>query len=284
MIRSNRIIIIKGFTGCGKSTQIPQYLAVDCQNYGQAYNIIVTQPRRVAAKVLATRVASELNCPIGSLVGYQIGKSCARQFLNLFNFCTNLGLDRSRDNKATKILYVTTGVLLQRLIMSTSLNFVSHIILDEIHERSADMDMLFLIIKKKIFENKLNAKIILMSATCNVDLFQKYFTYPEYLLGSDTLVNISPAVFEIYGSRVGSSIQRFKQKFFYLENIVDKIGSLKFDYAENSNKYVDYEDFLQQNEDSKIIFNKDYPMLHKILYEVVLGILFHEIEIHQLGL
>lgn len=168
--------------------------------------------------------------------------------------------------------------------MSTCLNFVSHIILDEIHERSADMDMLFLILKKKIFEGKLNAKIILMSATCNVKLFQEYFTYPEYLLGSDTFVNISPAVFEIYGSRVGSTIQRFKQEFYYLEDIVDKIGNLKFNYSENSIKYSDYEDFLQQNDDSKIIFNKNFPILHKILYEVVIGILFHEIEIQQLGM
>ena len=75
-IHENRITIIKGFTGCGKSTQIPQYLAMDCQKQGQPYSIVVTQPRRVAAKMLATRVAAELDCPLGSLVGYQIGKSC----------------------------------------------------------------------------------------------------------------------------------------------------------------------------------------------------------------
>lgn len=74
VIRTNQVTIVKGFTGCGKSTQIPQYIAVDCQNRGQSYNIIVTQPRRVAAKMLATRVSYELNCTVGSLVGYQIGE------------------------------------------------------------------------------------------------------------------------------------------------------------------------------------------------------------------
>ena len=74
VIRNNQVTIVKGLTGCGKSTQIPQYIAVDCQNRGQAYNIIVTQPRRVAAMMLATRVSYKLNCTVGSLVGYQTGK------------------------------------------------------------------------------------------------------------------------------------------------------------------------------------------------------------------
>lgn len=73
-IHKNNYVIIKGFTGCGKSTQVPQYIAADCQNRKVPYNIIITQPRRFAAKMLATRVAYELNCTVGSLVGYQIGK------------------------------------------------------------------------------------------------------------------------------------------------------------------------------------------------------------------
>lgn len=193
------------------------------------------------------------------------------------------GLDRTRNQGVTKILYVTTGVLLQRLIMSTNLNFASHIILDEVHERSADMDMLFLIIKRKIFEGKLNAKIILMSATCNVGLFKEYFTLPEYNVSNDSFVEVSPAVFEIQGSRTGSTIQRYKQEIFYLEEIVNKLKNLKFDYVENSNQYANFDTFSRQNSDSKIIFNLKYPKLHKNLHEVVLGILFNGIEIHQLG-
>ena len=128
--------------------------------------------------------------------------------------------------------------------MSSNLNFFTHIILDEIHERSADMDMLFLILKKKIFEDKLNAKLVLMSATCDVDLFQHYFTFP--IIEQDCYVDICPAVIEIYSSRRGTS-NVYRQEIFYLDDIVKKIGSLKFNYSENLFKYADFDDFLMNN-------------------------------------
>lgn len=167
--------------------------------------------------------------------------------------------------------------------MSSTLNFFTHIILDEIHERSADMDMLFLILKKKIFEGKLNAKIILMSATCDVDLFQHYFTFPEYVISSDCFVDICPAIVEINSSRDGTG-NVFRQEIFYLDDIVGKIGTLKFNYLDNILRYTDFDDFLMNNAEESIIFNKHYPFLHKILHEVVLAILFHGIEIHQGGI
>lgn len=166
--------------------------------------------------------------------------------------------------------------------MSSNLNFFTHIVLDEIHERSADMDMLFLILKKKIFEGKLNARIILMSATCDVDLFQHYFTYPSYVMHNH-FVDLSPAVIEINSSLRGKG-NGYRQEIFYLDDIVGKIGNLRFNYSQNMNKYVDFDDFLLANADEDIIFNKAFPILHKILPEVVLGILFHGIEIHQIGM
>lgn len=72
-IRNNKITIIKGFTGSGKSTQVPQYIMDDCKSCGEPFNIVITQPRRVAAKMLASRVSQELNSNLGDLVGYQIG-------------------------------------------------------------------------------------------------------------------------------------------------------------------------------------------------------------------
>ena len=167
--------------------------------------------------------------------------------------------------------------------MSSSVNLFTHIILDEVHERSADMDMLFLILKKKIFEDKLTARIILMSATCDVDLFQHYFTLPEYIISNNCFVDICPAIMEIYGARDGTG-NAFRQEIFYLDDIVGKIGNVKFKYSENFCRYKDFDDFSMNNADENIIFNKYYPILHKILHEIVLGILFHIIEITQLGM
>ena len=168
--------------------------------------------------------------------------------------------------------------------MSSGLKQVTHIILDEVHERSADMDMLFLALKRKIFACDLNVKIILMSATCNVDLFQEYFTLPKYI-SDTTCIDCSPAVLEIRDSSIGSTIKRFKQEIFYLDDIVGKIEDLQstLKYIENSNRYYSYKEFLRQSS-TQMIFNKNYPTVHQALHDAVLAILFHQIEAHQLGL
>jgi HrpA-like RNA helicase len=68
-IQARRIVIIKGATGCGKTTQIPKLIYEADRNHN---NVVVTQPRRIAAMSIAKRVAKEMNCPVGSLVGYQV--------------------------------------------------------------------------------------------------------------------------------------------------------------------------------------------------------------------
>jgi HrpA-like RNA helicase len=72
-IRANRVVIIEGATGCGKTTQVPQFIADDCASMGLPFNIVVTQPRRIAAKSIAARVAEERSWSLGTIVGYQIG-------------------------------------------------------------------------------------------------------------------------------------------------------------------------------------------------------------------
>ena len=69
----NRVLIIEGATGCGKTTQVPQFIADDCAIKGKPFNIVVTQPRRIAAQSIAKRVAEERRWPFPSVVGYQIG-------------------------------------------------------------------------------------------------------------------------------------------------------------------------------------------------------------------
>lgn len=109
-IKMNKITILKADTGCGKSSQVPQYILEDCHKRNIPCNIIITQPKKISAKSLATRVSFERKCEIGTLVGYQIG------------------LDNKRIDD-TRILYCTTGVFLQKLVHYKSLQKWTHIVI-----------------------------------------------------------------------------------------------------------------------------------------------------------
>jgi len=97
-------------------------------------NIIVTQPRRIAAISVSKQVNKERGWKNGLIVGYQVGRK------------------KDFDPQTTKILYCTTGILLQKIIKAKSLSEFTHIILDEVHERTLEMDFLLLIIKKLLKE------------------------------------------------------------------------------------------------------------------------------------
>ncbi|KAG4067051.1 hypothetical protein HA402_000042 [Bradysia odoriphaga] len=129
-IKANPIVILEGATGCGKSTQVPQFILDDGYKRKKSVNIVVTQPRRIAAISIANRVAKERGLPnLPHLIGYQIGLSV-------------------KTNADTRITFCTTGVLLEKLVACRTLSNYTHIILDEVHERSQDMDFLFILIQK----------------------------------------------------------------------------------------------------------------------------------------
>ncbi|XP_065365082.1 probable ATP-dependent RNA helicase DHX34 [Calliphora vicina] len=149
-LEETQVLIIAGDTGCGKSTQVPQYL------YQFGYkNIACTQPRRLACVSLSKRVAHEMLEDYGSKVGFQI---------------------RFEKNKTmhTNILFITEGLLLRQLALETNLDQYDVLILDEIHERNLFGDFL-LGVTKCLLRAKPNLKLILMSATINVELFHNYF-------------------------------------------------------------------------------------------------------------
>ena len=137
----NQIVVLSGPTGCGKSTQVPQYLLDQHALERRHVNIVVTQPRKLAASSLARRVCQERKWRLGELVGYQVG------------------LDRGNKSPDTRLLYVTTGVLKKMIIGQKNLDTWTHIILDEVHERSEDMDLLMLMCKKFLFTNSRKTKV-----------------------------------------------------------------------------------------------------------------------------
>ncbi|XP_033236870.1 ATP-dependent RNA helicase DHX33 isoform X1 [Drosophila pseudoobscura] len=157
-IEMNDTVLIMSETGSGKTTQIPQFLLH--AGYAKSSMICITQPRRVAAITVARRVAQELSSSIGEIVGYTV---------------------RFEDvtTKNTKIRYLTDGVLLRESIEDRLLLKYSVIILDEAHERTVNADLLFGIVKEAQKErsrkNIPNLKVVITSATMDIDHFGKYF-------------------------------------------------------------------------------------------------------------
>ncbi|KAM3920360.1 ATP-dependent RNA helicase TDRD9 [Leptodactylus fuscus] len=161
LIESNSVVIIHGATGSGKSTQLPQYI-LDYYMQRSAYcNIVVTQPRKIAACSIATWNSKERKWPLTGLIGYQV----------------SLEKKASAD---TRLIYMTTGVLLQKIVGAKSLAEFTHIFIDEVHERTEEMDFLLMIVRKLLRTNSRMVKVILMSATINCREFADYFAVPIY--------------------------------------------------------------------------------------------------------
>eukprot|EP00579_Thalassiosira_antarctica_P027774 CAMPEP_0202007050 /NCGR_PEP_ID=MMETSP0905-20130828/11633_1 /ASSEMBLY_ACC=CAM_ASM_000554 /TAXON_ID=420261 /ORGANISM="Thalassiosira antarctica, Strain CCMP982" /LENGTH=1614 /DNA_ID=CAMNT_0048564925 /DNA_START=88 /DNA_END=4932 /DNA_ORIENTATION=+ len=150
-----RVVLVTGETGCGKTTQIPQFLL---ENSPKETKIIVAQPRRLAATGVASRVAAERgesNGPGNASVGYVVrgdSKMCS----------------------STRLLFCTTGVLLRQLQSQNALANLSHIVIDEVHERHLDTDVLLAILKQTL-PSLPNLTVVLMSATMDADRFAKYW-------------------------------------------------------------------------------------------------------------
>ena len=129
-VANHQVTIVAGETGCGKTTQLPQFILDDAiaRGEGARTNLICTQPRRISATSVASRVAQERGEAIGKTVGYKIRLEAV-------------------TSSSTRILFVTTGVLLRRLAEDPLLAGVSHVVVDEVHERSLDSDFLLVLLR-----------------------------------------------------------------------------------------------------------------------------------------
>ncbi|XP_017226495.1 DExH-box ATP-dependent RNA helicase DExH7, chloroplastic isoform X2 [Daucus carota subsp. sativus] len=166
LLKENNVLVVCGETGCGKTTQVPQFILDDVIEAGRGghCNIICTQPRRIAAISVAERVADE-RCESSpgsndSLVGYQVRLDSAR-------------------NERTKLLFCTTGILLRKFAGDKDMSDLTHVIVDEVHERSLLGDFLLIVLKKLIEKQSKDRvhklKVILMSATVDSEMFSRYF-------------------------------------------------------------------------------------------------------------
>jgi ATP-dependent helicase HrpA len=149
-IRDNQVVVIAGATGSGKTTQIPKM----CLELGRT-SIAHTQPRRIAARAVAERIAEELKVELGGLVGYQV------------RFTDKASAD-------TKVKVMTDGILLNAMQRHRNLEPYDTIIIDEAHERSLNIDFLLGYLKQ-LLPKRPDLKVIVTSATIDPESFSKHF-------------------------------------------------------------------------------------------------------------
>ncbi|MGN7837571.1 ATP-dependent RNA helicase HrpA [Stenotrophomonas sp. 22385] len=153
LIREHQVVVIAGETGSGKTTQLPKLCLA--AGSGVAGMIGCTQPRRIAARAVATRVAQELHSELGTLVGYQV------------RFTDRVGDD-------TRIKFMTDGILLAEISSDRWLSQYDTIIVDEAHERSLNIDFLLGYLKQ-LLRKRPDLKLIVTSATIDTSRFAQHF-------------------------------------------------------------------------------------------------------------
>jgi ATP-dependent helicase HrpA len=156
LLQTHQVIIVAGETGSGKSTQLPKICLA--AGRGERGWIGHTQPRRLAARTVAQRIAQELQTPLGSAVGYQV------RF-------------HEQVAQGTRIKVMTDGILLNEVQRDPLLQRYDTLIIDEAHERSLNIDFLLGVIKR-LLPKRPDLRVIITSATLDHERFSAYFNVP----------------------------------------------------------------------------------------------------------
>ncbi|XP_070800502.1 ATP-dependent RNA helicase DHX30 [Pituophis catenifer annectens] len=185
-IEQHPVVVIAGDTGCGKTTRIPQLLLEHfiLEGRGTQCNVVVTQPRRISAISVAQHVAQELGPSLRRNVGYQVR------------------LESKLPSRGGALLFCTVGILLRKLQGNPWLEGVSHVIVDEVHERDVNTDFLLILLKGIQKQNR-QLRLVLMSATGDNQHFSQYF-------GDCPVIKVPGFMYPV--------------KEYYLEDIMSMIG------------------------------------------------------------
>ena len=144
----NQVVIVAGETGCGKTTQVPQYLLEDAHARGKHCRIVCSQPRRISAITVAERVAWERGEALGGSVGYAVRL-------------------QSAGGPRVPLRFVTYGILVQLLRSESAMEHVTHVVLDEMHERDRGADFSVILLLQEL-KKRPHLRLVIMSATLQV--------------------------------------------------------------------------------------------------------------------
>lgn len=200
-LETAQALVICGATGCGKTTQVPQFILDHWigRGEGSKCSLICTQPRRISAISVADRVAAERGEEVGGTVGYQIRLENATS-QKVTHIAVSLpNCDLTHVVAQTRLLFCTTGILLRKLEHDKTLEEFTHVLVDEVHERwvyqilsssgvccvlslgnhrSVESDFLLMVLRD-VMAMRPSLRVLMMSATVNADLFSQYFGGPE---------------------------------------------------------------------------------------------------------
>ncbi|XP_074268382.1 DExH-box ATP-dependent RNA helicase DExH8-like [Silene latifolia] len=238
-IMENRVTLIVGETGCGKSSQVPLFL-----REANMVPVVCTQPRRFAVVAVARMVAKALQCEVGEEVGYHIGHSKVL-------------------SPSSKIAFKTAGVLLEEM-REKGMNALKYkaIILDEVHERSVESDLVLVCIKQFLLKNK-DIRLVLMSATADISRYRDYFKD----LGRDERV-------EVLAIPSSNQLTNFQRRVLYLDQVVELLGEHSDTSDSLSLKYCCGTVPTMAKADIKLD-------VHKLIHELVLYLHKNEADIEK---
>lgn len=224
-IRSSQVVIVSGQTGSGKTTQIPKIL-LELGRGTHGHQIVHTQPRRIAARTVAERIASELEVPLGKEIGYQVRFT-----------------DESSPD--TRLRVVTDGILLAQIQRDPTLSKYDTIIIDEAHERSLNIDFL-LGYFTALLPQRRDLKLVITSATIDSVKFKAHFeealhtnvpvievsgrTYPVQILyepldGAPSLMNFVPGFRDVRAQRTVAGELRNSSQSAGIDDIAHSVGT-----------------------------------------------------------
>ena len=198
-IQANQVVVIAGETGSGKTTQLPK-LCLELGR-GRLARIGHTQPRRLAARTVAQRIADELGSPLGDLVGYQVRFT-----------------DSVSQSSAIKLM--TDGILLTELQRDKELRQYDTLIIDEAHERSLNIDFILGYLKQ-LLPKRPDLKVIITSATIDVERFSKHFS-------DAPIIEVSGRTFPVDVHYLGDIEDREEGVTEQIAQLIDDIDAQRF--------------------------------------------------------
>ncbi|KAF8408631.1 hypothetical protein HHK36_004694 [Tetracentron sinense] len=229
-LESHQVVLISGETGCGKTTQVPQFLLDYLWGKGEACKIVCTQPRRISATSVAERISYERGESVGDTVGYKIRLE-------------------TKGGKHSSIMFCTNGVLLRVLVgkgagtskrkeasyesLKDAVSEITHVIVDEIHERDRFSDFMLAILRDMLPLYP-HLRLILMSATIDAERFSQYF-------GGCPTIRVPGFTYPV--------------KTFYLEDVLSILKSTKDNHLDSASLNDTVED-TELSEEYKIALDE----------------------------